>query len=192
MIADVVVASREAAGAADSGALGAADVVLAVEIVSPGSGTAGRVTKPAVYALAGIPGFWRVELDGGPSIVAHRLREGTYKEVARSEAGERLPLAEPFPIVLDPVTPRLRLGPGGPCRAEADRGFAKKGPVKSGSRGTRTLRLCCRLEELGCIESPRQTRLSLWSYLTYKVDIACIRSLRILIPATGRHPICLT
>src|SRR5690606_23397629 len=38
-----------------------ADVLLAIEVVSPGSVTTDRVTKPAQYAKAGIPAYWRVE-----------------------------------------------------------------------------------------------------------------------------------
>lgn len=37
------------------------DVLLAVEIVSPGTQTADRKHKPAEYADAGIPFYWRVE-----------------------------------------------------------------------------------------------------------------------------------
>jgi Uma2 family endonuclease len=42
-----------------------------VEIVSPSSVTMDRVTKPAVYAEAGIPVYLRVELEGrgGPEVV---------------------------------------------------------------------------------------------------------------------------
>ncbi|GAA1623064.1 Uma2 family endonuclease [Catellatospora bangladeshensis] len=37
------------------------DVLLAVEVVSPGTQTADRKHKPAEYADAGIPFYWRVE-----------------------------------------------------------------------------------------------------------------------------------
>ncbi|GHJ50035.1 hypothetical protein Cs7R123_73770 [Catellatospora sp. TT07R-123] len=37
------------------------EVVLAVEIVSPGTQTADRKHKPAEYADAGIPYYWRIE-----------------------------------------------------------------------------------------------------------------------------------
>jgi Uma2 family endonuclease len=39
------------------------DVVVAVEIVSPGTKVTDPVTKPAEYAEAGIPGYWIVDLD---------------------------------------------------------------------------------------------------------------------------------
>ena len=37
-------------------------LLLAAEIVSPGSETTDRVVKPDQYARAGIPFYWRVEL----------------------------------------------------------------------------------------------------------------------------------
>lgn len=46
-----------------------AEVLLAVEIESPGSHVEDRITKPALLAAYGIPAYWRIEL--GP-IRAHR------------------------------------------------------------------------------------------------------------------------
>jgi Uma2 family endonuclease len=62
-IPDVLVVARDAGLANRSGILDADDVALVVEIVSPGSRTTDRLTKPVLYALAGIASFWRVELD---------------------------------------------------------------------------------------------------------------------------------
>ncbi|MFF0586288.1 Uma2 family endonuclease [Streptomyces sp. NPDC003781] len=42
----------------------AADVLLAVEVVSPDSESRDRNTKPHKYAAAGIPHFWLVEMAG--------------------------------------------------------------------------------------------------------------------------------
>ncbi|MFG3699090.1 Uma2 family endonuclease [Micromonospora sp. NPDC047620] len=39
------------------------DVVLAVEIVSPGTRRVDRFAKPGEYAAAGIPFYWRIEQD---------------------------------------------------------------------------------------------------------------------------------
>lgn len=55
---DVIVFQRERAA---ESALRAYDVVLAVEVMSPGSMTTDRNTKPAEYAQSGIPYFWRIE-----------------------------------------------------------------------------------------------------------------------------------
>lgn len=58
------------------------EVELVIEIVSPSSEQDDRVEKPAKYASAGIPEFWRVERgeDGEPVIIQHklaRLSDGT-------------------------------------------------------------------------------------------------------------------
>jgi Uma2 family endonuclease len=80
----------------------AADVVLAVEIVSPGSVLRDRAIKPQLYAAGGIPHHLRVEVsDEGPTAFAYRLRDGRYQEVARVEPGQRLRLADPFTIDVD-------------------------------------------------------------------------------------------
>jgi len=52
----------------------AAEVLLAVEIVSPGSVELDRYLKPVEYAQAAIPNFWRVERDGPPTV--HRFGLG--------------------------------------------------------------------------------------------------------------------
>lgn len=49
-------------------------VVLAIEVVSPGSETADRVVKPRYYARAGIEHYWRVETE--PEVVVHTFRLG--------------------------------------------------------------------------------------------------------------------
>ena len=102
LIPDVLVAERDAVLANDSGILDASAVHLVVEIVSPGSRTQDRLTKPALYAEAGITSFWRVELDDGPALWVYRL-DGAYVEVATTPPGQCLELEEPFPISLDPA-----------------------------------------------------------------------------------------
>jgi Uma2 family endonuclease len=65
----------------------AADVALAVEIVSESTQTADRYEKPAEYARNGIPRFWRIELE--PSIVVwtYRLLDGVYRDEGRFRFG---------------------------------------------------------------------------------------------------------
>jgi Uma2 family endonuclease len=71
-------------------------VVVAVEIVSPGTRRRDRFTKPAEYARAGIPFYWRIEQDP-VHVYAYRLASGpTYELVA--DSAEVLELDEPFPI----------------------------------------------------------------------------------------------
>lgn len=74
------------------------EVLLAVEIESPGSHTEDRVTKPALYAQHGIPYYWRVEL-GPLRVRTHRLGNGdAYQETA--SGGERLVSSAPFAVDL--------------------------------------------------------------------------------------------
>jgi len=65
-----------------------ADVLLAMEIVSPGSEKLDRVTKPAEYARAGIGRYWRVERDPGPA-TAHQYQLGTDEYGDRAYIGHR-------------------------------------------------------------------------------------------------------
>ena len=69
--------------------LKAADVALAVEVVSPSSVTTDRVTKPTLLAEAGVPAYWRVEqVDGGVTLSLNRLVGRTYKEEDIVRSGE--------------------------------------------------------------------------------------------------------
>jgi len=74
-IPDVLVTTFEAARRR-SGSFLADEVVLAVEIVSPGSQSMDRVLKPALYAKAGIPHFWLIETDGDLTVQTYRLNAG--------------------------------------------------------------------------------------------------------------------
>lgn len=76
------------------------DVLLAVEIVADGSKAMDRWLKPGAYAAAGIPFFWRVEIDGGIAVHAHKLNPAS---VAYEEVGvftTDLVVTEPWPITL--------------------------------------------------------------------------------------------
>ncbi|NJC83287.1 Uma2 family endonuclease [Planosporangium mesophilum] len=73
------------------------EVMLVVEVVSPGTRRRDRLEKPAVYAEAGIPNLWRVEQDP-VHVYAYTLTNGVYKELANS--ADELVLDEPFPIRL--------------------------------------------------------------------------------------------
>lgn len=52
------------------------DVLLVIEIVSPGSIELDRHLKPVEYARAGIPHFWRVERDGPTTVHMFGLGAG--------------------------------------------------------------------------------------------------------------------
>jgi Uma2 family endonuclease len=58
------------------------DTLLAVEVMSPSSISTDRLVKPEQYARAGIPHFWRIELQ--PAVlVTHVLDGRVYRETAR-------------------------------------------------------------------------------------------------------------
>jgi Uma2 family endonuclease len=73
-------------------------VVLAVEIVSPGTSRRDRIEKPADYAAAGIRHYWRVE-QKPVHVYAYELgRDGVYTLAADSDT--ELVLERPFAIRL--------------------------------------------------------------------------------------------
>lgn len=86
------------------------EVVLAVEIMSGGSIATDRITKPALYAEAGIPYFWRIETEDG-QVVVHTYKLDLGHELYRS-VGEFTDLIDtpgPWPIKLPVgrITPRF-------------------------------------------------------------------------------------
>ncbi|MFI5925350.1 Uma2 family endonuclease [Micromonospora sp. NPDC051543] len=81
-----------------------ADVVLAVEIVSPGTRRIDRFAKPGEYAAAGIPFYWRIEQDP-VHVYAYRIGdrvgpggERQYELVA--DGADVIELTEPFDMKL--------------------------------------------------------------------------------------------
>ncbi|WP_232664239.1 Uma2 family endonuclease [Pseudonocardia sp. TRM90224] len=73
------------------------EVLLAVEIESPGSHTEDRVTKPAIYAQHGIPAFWRIELEPLRVRIFRQGEGDSYREVLGGGT-ERLKVTDPFDI----------------------------------------------------------------------------------------------
>ncbi|WP_160312762.1 Uma2 family endonuclease [Jiangella alkaliphila] len=63
-------------------------VVLAVEVVSPGSETDDRREKPVEYAEAGMEHYWRVEIDPEIAIHTFRLGDNGYLETGVWKAGD--------------------------------------------------------------------------------------------------------
>lgn len=72
-------------------------IVLVIEIVSPGSVRTDRVAKLSDYAQAGIPNYWIVD---GVSLEAYRLVGSVHELAARGEAGV-LRLTEPAPLTIE-------------------------------------------------------------------------------------------
>jgi Uma2 family endonuclease len=78
-VPDVLVLDRRAL---DKDLASPRDLLLAVEVMSPSSVSTDRVAKPAQYAAAGIPHFWRLEPD--PLVlVTYALAGEVYRETGR-------------------------------------------------------------------------------------------------------------
>ncbi|MBF6334620.1 Uma2 family endonuclease [Nocardia abscessus] len=78
----------------------AADVLLAVEILSPGSRRTDRVTKFFEYAEAGIEYYWMIDLDKPTSLAAYYLIGGDYELVAEQSGTVTLDIAG-TPVTVD-------------------------------------------------------------------------------------------
>jgi Uma2 family endonuclease len=88
---------------ADETGYQAADVALAVEVVSPDSEERDRKRKPQLYAEAGIPHFWRVEKGDGrrPVVYVYELDPATRAYMPVGIFHDRLKLAAPFAMEID-------------------------------------------------------------------------------------------
>ena len=76
------------------------EVVLAVEIVSEGSQSMDRILKPALYAQAGIPFYWRIEIEDGLTVYTYKIDpvHEVYAETGRWT--KFVDTGEPWPINL--------------------------------------------------------------------------------------------
>ncbi|OSC70544.1 hypothetical protein B5181_09285 [Streptomyces sp. 4F] len=72
-----------AAAAGDRAFVDAGDVLLAVEITTADTAVNNRVTRPALYAEAGIGHLWRLDLEPAPYLWVGALEGGVYATVAR-------------------------------------------------------------------------------------------------------------
>ncbi|MFC4065672.1 Uma2 family endonuclease [Actinoplanes subglobosus] len=109
-IPDVLVATDEAARRGGR-YYTPSEVVLAVEVVSPSSVSMDRITKPALYAQAGIRHYWRIEIKNGIEVHAGVLDQdaGLYRPVGVFDA--RINVSEPWAIdiPIKKLTPRHML-----------------------------------------------------------------------------------
>ena len=92
-------------------------VALAVEVVSPSTTRTDRLTKPAAFAAAGVPAFWRVEIgrDDRATIYCYQLDRAAYVETATLQAGTvgRVDVPGGGELMFDPADltgPRKRSG----------------------------------------------------------------------------------
>ncbi|MFD4028198.1 Uma2 family endonuclease [Streptomyces sp. NPDC058576] len=101
---DLVVVSAEADGNQLQTRYEAADVLLAVEVVSPDSEDRDRDTKPHKYAAAGIKHFWLVEMAGEndrPMVITYELDPVNKTYVSTGVHHDRLKLSAPYDIDID-------------------------------------------------------------------------------------------
>ncbi|GAA2330453.1 Uma2 family endonuclease [Streptomyces cuspidosporus] len=101
---DLLVLRAEAVRSREQTRYEAADVVLAVEVVSPDSEERDRDAKPRKYAAAGIPHFWLVEMAGErqhPTVHTYELDPVTKSYAITGIHHERLKLTVPFTIDID-------------------------------------------------------------------------------------------
>ncbi|MBP2477210.1 Uma2 family endonuclease [Crossiella equi] len=86
----------------------ASEVLCVVEIVSPSTHPQDRIIKPMIYAEAGIPVYWRVELERSPHVIVSELRRGQYTHTLTAFADTATTVSRPFPVTLDPAQLVLR------------------------------------------------------------------------------------
>ncbi|MFJ2224562.1 Uma2 family endonuclease [Streptomyces anulatus] len=101
---DVSVVRTEAVTGLDVTRYQAADVLLAVEVVSPDSEARDREAKPHKYATAGIPHFWLVEMTGTdqhPVVRVYELDPVTKAYALTGIHHDRLKTGVPFPLDID-------------------------------------------------------------------------------------------
>ncbi|APB00485.1 hypothetical protein NS506_06449 [Nocardia seriolae] len=105
VIPDVAVVAAPIEGRAS---IEPAELLLAVEVWSPGNKRAERETKMAGYAAAGVPYLWIVELPKGKPVkfTGYRLVESVYRQEVRVIAGETV--SPPAPVPVEVVTAALR------------------------------------------------------------------------------------
>lgn len=97
---DLVVADRRARRRvrAEGGLLRASDLLVVVEILSPGSQRIDRLVKRAEYADAGIAHYWIIDQEQH-SLTAHRLVDAQFQ--ADDPAVGSFRTDTPFPVTLD-------------------------------------------------------------------------------------------
>ncbi|BCL28198.1 Uma2 family endonuclease [Streptomyces aurantiacus] len=113
---DLMVVAAEAATAPDQTWLKAEDVLLAAEVVSPDSRQRDHEVKPRKYAAAGVPHFWRVEMDedkGLPVVYVYELDPATKSYGLTGIFHDRLKATAPFDIEIDLTAVDRRPGASG-------------------------------------------------------------------------------
>ncbi|MFC9604684.1 Uma2 family endonuclease [Streptomyces niveus] len=101
---DISVVRAEAVTDLEQTRFNAADVLLAVEVISPDSEVRDQDAKPRKYAAAGIPNFWLVDLAGSdrhPVVRVYELDPLSKTYALTGIHHERLKTAVPFTVDMD-------------------------------------------------------------------------------------------
>ena len=107
VIPDIAVVHANAARSAEL-SLPAAVMAAVVEIVSSTTRRIDRLVKPGVYAEAGVPTYWQVELHPTPTLAVFTLDRGRYVEADTLTSPGVHQVQTPFPATItlaDLVTP---------------------------------------------------------------------------------------
>jgi Uma2 family endonuclease len=102
LVPDVVVVDADAAARATT-RISSEGVLAVVEVVSPSTVSMDRAIKPAMYAEARIPVYWRVEIQDAPKVVVCSLNRGRYVTRTTLTAGTTGRITRPFAVELDPA-----------------------------------------------------------------------------------------
>jgi Uma2 family endonuclease len=95
-----VVVTTNAVAERNPARINASDVLLAVEIMSPGSRRQDRVQKPVEYAEAGILYYWLIDLEPTASLIEYVLVDDNHYEI-NDKVTEAATLFEPAPVTID-------------------------------------------------------------------------------------------
>jgi Uma2 family endonuclease len=99
---DVIVVPLDASARVDKegGVIRASEVLLVVEVVSPGSRTIDHIHKRGEYADAGIPHYWIVDTEPPVSLLACHLA-GEFGYADGGTVTGKFAASTPFPVEID-------------------------------------------------------------------------------------------
>ncbi|MFP8886005.1 Uma2 family endonuclease [Streptomyces mangrovi] len=103
-VPDLLVMPEAVVEEAEGSSVPAGEAELVVEITSPPNARYDRISKPAGYALAGVPLYLLVDrwAPGGPTVTLFGEPKGdTYRVLHSGKFGDKVFLPEPFGLTID-------------------------------------------------------------------------------------------
>lgn len=103
---DLIVFDKQGLSFIDLECIPVENVALVVEVVSPGSRQDDRVRKPALFATAKVPFFWRVEQERGGQLAVHEFWlnheiRSYFPSPRHPVHRDKLIVEHPFPVEID-------------------------------------------------------------------------------------------